>query len=184
VLGRQAAGREAEVAASGVERVEDGFSVLDLAPHGYRAEFLNAVMIRPPGPLPGVAAGTRRVRDDADLARVEAMLIEAFWSGRAPGELLPPAMLAAPGCTVWTTEDGAGSVTIHDDGRSVGVYWLGVRPDARSRGLGRALMTTALAAAPARPAVLAATAQGRPLYESLGFEVLGTATWWRRARPQ
>jgi GNAT superfamily N-acetyltransferase len=184
VLGPGAAGREEEVARAGADRVEDGFSVLDLAAHGFRAEFFNEVMLRPPGPLGGGGTGVRRVRDAAGLARAEAMLVEAFWSGRAPGELLPRSAISLPGWDTWISEDGAGSVTTYDDGATVGVYWLGVRPEARSRGLGRALMSAALAAAPARPAVLSSTAQGRPLYESLGFEALGTATWWRREAPQ
>ena len=176
-----AAGREAEVAASGVARVEDGFSVLDLAPHGFAVAFENTVMARAPGPAGAPPAGIAPVADADGLARAEATLIEAFWRTWRPGEILPPGARDTPGWTTWISEDGGGTVTSFDDGRTLGIYWLGVLEAARSRGLGRALMTAALAGrAVARPVVLSSTVQGRPLYASLGFEALGTATWWAR----
>jgi GNAT superfamily N-acetyltransferase len=56
--------------------------------------------------------------------------------------------------------------------REAHVINMFVLPEHRSAGLGRRLLTAAVAAAEARgvrTAVLHATADGRPLYESLGF---------------
>jgi predicted N-acetyltransferase YhbS len=59
---------------------------------------------------------------------------------------------------------------------------LGVAPEARRRGLGRALTEAAVARLRARGAttiLLFATDMGRPLYERLGFAAEGAATAWR-----
>ena len=59
---------------------------------------------------------------------------------------------------------------------------LGVAPEARRRGLGRALTEAAIARLHARGAatvLLFATDMGRPLYEHLGFATDGSATAWR-----
>ncbi len=62
------------------------------------------------------------------------------------------------------------------------VGWIGtifVAPEARSKGLGRALteaVQAELATAGCRTEVLVATAMGRPIYERLGFEV---QCWYR-----
>lgn len=59
---------------------------------------------------------------------------------------------------------------------------LGVAPESRRRGLGRALTEAAIARLRARGAstvLLFATEMGRPLYEHLGFLVDGGATAWR-----
>jgi hypothetical protein len=52
-----------------------------------------------------------------------------------------------------------------------------VLPEHRSAGLGRGIMTTAVAAYPSRVFALVATDAGRPLYESLGFRAVATVTW-------
>jgi GNAT superfamily N-acetyltransferase len=62
----------------------------------------------------------------------------------------------------------------------VGVYWLATLPDHRSAGMGRAVLSTALATGPHRPWTLVATDAGRPLYESLGFVTVSTAHWYSR----
>jgi predicted N-acetyltransferase YhbS len=59
---------------------------------------------------------------------------------------------------------------------------LGVAPEARRRGLGRALTEAAIARLRDRGAttvLLFATDMGRPLYERLGFAAEGAATAWR-----
>ena len=64
---------------------------------------------------------------------------------------------------------------------SSGLYWVITRPDSRGQGLGRLVVTTLLAGAPAtvRQAVLQATDAGQRLYESLGFT---TTPRWLRLR--
>jgi predicted N-acetyltransferase YhbS len=59
---------------------------------------------------------------------------------------------------------------------------LGVLPDERRRGVGRALAEAAcerLRARGARTVLLFATDMGRPLYEAMGFRAEGPATAWR-----
>lgn len=63
-----------------------------------------------------------------------------------------------------------------------GIYSVGVVPEARGQGLGRAVMLAALRFAQARScryALLNSTPMGEPLYRSLGFWSLGDGqTWW------
>lgn len=44
-------------------------------------------------------------------------------------------------------------------------------------------MTASLAAHPDRSATLVATPAGEPLYQSLGFVTVSTATWYMLSRP-
>ena len=68
-----------------------------------------------------------------------------------------------------------------------GIYDMGVLPDARRRGFGRALTLAALARARTlgcTSVTLNATGAGEPLYRSVGFESLGLGmTWWLFPRP-
>ena len=63
-----------------------------------------------------------------------------------------------------------------------GMYDVGVRADARRRGIGRALTAAACSLARAqgcRYATLNATFEGELLYAALGFRTVGVAqTWW------
>lgn len=67
-----------------------------------------------------------------------------------------------------------------------GLAWVGgmvVKPSARRRGVGRALLRACLEHAEARGARavgLDATEEGRPLYESEGFRVVGSTPRWSR----
>jgi len=54
--------------------------------------------------------------------------------------------------------------------------------DTARPGLGRAVLTTALAAYPKRTATLVATDSGVPLYTSLGFAPVAPITWYIRSR--
>jgi GNAT superfamily N-acetyltransferase len=69
-----------------------------------------------------------------------------------------------------------------------GVYDMGVVPDRRREGIGRALTLAACAAARdlgCTHAVLNATGEGRPLYRSVGFASLGPGrTWWLHPGPR
>ncbi len=173
-------------------RVEDAYSIVELTRHGLEVDLRMAVMARAGGEPPDPGAGTidvTAVREPEALREAEIAIAQGFPSpdrSEAPGAILAPAMLDVPGHQVWLAHrDGepAGAVTTYDDGASLGVYLLATLRAHRRRGVGRALMAAALAAAPARPAVLTATAAGEPLYAALGFEIVGRPTWWRRPQP-
>ena len=145
------------------------------------------VMVRRPAPLraaltPGVRV--TEARDAEELAVAERTIVDGFplraYQPYERGSALPPRLLGLPGWRVWLAhrhERPAAAAYTYDDGTAVGVYWLATLPEHRSAGLGRAIMTTAVAAYPTRTFTLAATEAGRPLYESLGFRAAATATW-------
>jgi GNAT superfamily N-acetyltransferase len=75
-----------------------------------------------------------------------------------------------------------GHAVLNVDGETGGIYDMGVVPQARRRGYGRALTLAALACARARgctSVTLNATGDGEPVYRNVGFESLGLGmTWW------
>jgi GNAT superfamily N-acetyltransferase len=139
------------------------------------------------GPAPdGAATRVVRVTGPGELAEAERVIVDGF-PRRAlqpfrQGRMLPAEALAAPGWRAWLAYHGgepAAACCSHDDGASVGIYWLATLPRYRSLGLGRAVMAAVLGACPGRPAVLVATAAGQPLYASLGFTTVSEAAWYR-----
>jgi ribosomal protein S18 acetylase RimI-like enzyme len=79
-----------------------------------------------------------------------------------------------------------GHAVLNVDGRSAGIYDMGVLAAFRRRGLGRALALAALGYARDRgcaSVTLNATSEGEPLYRSVGFESLAYGmTWWHFPR--
>jgi GNAT superfamily N-acetyltransferase len=190
----QVAALMARAGARGRVVVEDSFGELTLpAADGVTVDRM-PVMVRAPGMLSTPAAGPGvRVMQAADpgaLSQAERVIVDGF-PQRAlqpyrPGRSLPPLVLAVPGWRTWLAyRDGepAAACCTYDDGAAVGVYWLATLPRHRSRGLGRAIMSAALGAAPGRPAALVATAAGGPLYAALGFQAVSEAAWYRTLGP-
>lgn len=148
------------------------------------------VMVRQAAALPVALPSSVRVaqvRDADELALAERVMVDGFplpaYQPFVPARALPPRVLGVPGWRVWLAyRDGrpAAAVYTYDDGTAVGVYWLATAPEHRSAGLGRAVMATAIAAYPSRVFALVATEAGRPLYDSLGFRSVATATWYVR----
>lgn len=71
-------------------------------------------------------------------------------------------------------------VTVPKD-RTIGVYFVGVRPESRNRGFGRAVTARVIgdgATAGAVTAVLQATPAGLPVYTGLGFTRAGDYLLW------
>ncbi|MEY9837392.1 GNAT family N-acetyltransferase [Streptacidiphilus sp. EB103A] len=141
-----------------------------------------------PGAGPASAPATEVVeaRRESELADVERVVVEGFpVAARMPwrrGETFPAGWNALGGRRSWLVRlrgEPAGACVSWDDGSSVGVYWVAVLPEHRSRGIARELMATVLLAHADRPAVLSATLLGEPLYRRLGFVEQGVATWWR-----
>lgn len=147
------------------------------------------VMVRPAGPpVSAPVPGVVQVTDEDGLAAAERVMIDGFPLPRyqpvVRGHALPPRLLGQPGWRFWLAyrdgEPGAAAYT-YDDGTAVGLYWLATLPEFRSRGLGRAILNAAFAVHPEQDFTLVATEAGRPLYESIGFETVATATWFTRS---
>jgi ribosomal protein S18 acetylase RimI-like enzyme len=72
-----------------------------------------------------------------------------------------------------TVDGPVAKVTLHCDGQTAGIHGVATRPEARGRGLGRLMTTTALDAARDAGyelAVLHSTPMAVSLYKALGFE--------------
>jgi GNAT superfamily N-acetyltransferase len=173
--------------------VEDSFGALVLPAAGDITVDRMPVMVRPAdgtGPLAGPRIRVVQAADEATLAQAERVIVDGF-PQRAlqpyrPGRSLPPLVLTVPGWRTWLAYRGrepAAACCTYDNGAAVGVYWLATLPEHRSHGLGRAVLSAALAACPGRPAALVATAAGGPLYSSLGFRAVSQAAWYRKPGP-
>jgi GNAT superfamily N-acetyltransferase len=167
--------------------VEDPFGVLRLPTGADVKVDRMPVMLRAAGPVAPLAtrSGIRvvQVLDRRSLERAEQVIIDGFPQPYRPGQVLVPLVLSTPGWRIWLAyRDGepAAACCTYDDGAALGVYWLATLPRHRSRGLGRDVMTAALAACARRPTALVATAAGEHLYSSLGFQPVATAAWYRR----
>ncbi|MCX5212797.1 GNAT family N-acetyltransferase [Kitasatospora sp. NBC_00240] len=124
-------------------------------------------------------------RDGEGLAAVERTVVEAFpvpeHQPLTRGRMLPEGLLGEPGIRAWRARvegQDAGACLTYDNGETVGVYWVATLPAHRSQGVARALLMTALAAHPDRPATLVATLLAEPLYRKLGFVEHGVTRWW------
>jgi GNAT superfamily N-acetyltransferase len=161
--------------------VEDIFGLADTAQATPTTQRLRLrVMNRPPGMIDSALSGVRvvEVGDPETLANAERVMVDGF-----PFPQFQPWVRGQPGWKVWLAylgEKAAAAAYTFDDGDATGVYWLATLPAHRSRGLARAVLTTAIAARPDQVFTLVATEAGRPLYESLGFLTVAMATWHTR----
>jgi GNAT superfamily N-acetyltransferase len=81
--------------------------------------------------------------------------------------------------------DPVGCLLMSDQGSNSDVEWVAVAPEARGRGLSGKLLAQALADAAERgleTSTLVSTRLGRPVYERLGFQGLGSLQMWERRR--
>ena len=140
-------------------------------------------------PIMACAAGDALLRADESqlrsIRRVGSASSDAYTTALAEGfevpasrfgSLMEGSVLDAPGFTGYlTAASGRPDATgLGIDGPGViGVYNIAVAPHARRRGIGRAMTARVIEdgfAADADTAYLLASAAGRPLYESMGFQ--------------
>jgi hypothetical protein len=164
----------------------------DLTPYGLVRIGYPPVMIRLPAPheVPirdGVEV--REVLGPEDLATAERVLVEGFpMPGAEPltaGDVLNPAMLG-PDTRVWLAlVDGepAAVAAAHSHGGATLVEYVAALAVARGRGAGSAVTWAATLAWPGQPAILIASDDGRPVYESMGYVAIERwAAWSARRR--
>jgi len=127
----------------------------------------------------------RRASGSADLRTAERLIttgfaLENFLPWR-PGEAFPDALADDPAVAFFIAErdgDPAGACLTVTDDAATGFYWVTTMPEHRSRGVGRALMHGAIAELRPDVVTLVASIAGRPLYESMDFDLLGVSSWW------
>jgi hypothetical protein len=165
------------------------FPTPDLRPLGLELLGYPPLMVRFPAPrtrseAPGVSL---REIDDADgLAVAERVLVEGYpmpeLQPLTPGDLLAPGILQGT-TRVWVAyvdgEPAAVSCAHHHAG-AILVEYVAALPSARGRGAGAAVTWAATLADPSLPAVLVASDDGRPVYESMGYLALERWTAWLR----
>ncbi len=165
------------------------FPTPDLTAHGLVKIGHPPVMVRWPGgeapPLrPGVEL--RPVTNADELAVAERVLVEGYpmpeLEPLVPGTVLAPPIL--DGATrVWTAYvDGepAAIAAAHVAGGAALVEYVAALPAARGRGAGAAATWAATLCEPDLPAILIASDDGRPLYESMGYVAVERWTVWIR----
>lgn len=158
-----------------------GWVVMDLWGRPAEGETRHPVLMRrDPAPLPPADPRVVVARTPDELAAAERALAVGL---EAPGltGVLGAGLLDEPVACAYDRSGQAVSVAF-DDGTTLGVYLVGTATTARGRGLGAAVTTASLAALAPRPALLTATTMGRPVYERLGFRVVGRATMRLRER--
>ncbi|MGZ6641213.1 MAG: GNAT family N-acetyltransferase [Solirubrobacteraceae bacterium] len=129
-----------------------------------------------------MVAEVRQARED-EAGRIADLLARAAF-GPTVSRLVafPRASPAGDVLVVEHRGEPVGAVCALSFGATGWIGALGVAPEARRRGVGRALTEHAIARLHDRGAatvLLFATDLGRPLYEHLGFASDGTATAWR-----
>jgi GNAT superfamily N-acetyltransferase len=165
----------------------------DLRPHGWSLVEYQPFMLRPAGgeaPPPPSDLRIEEVRDEERLRAFETAIIRGFevreLDGFGPGAGFSTGMLTDSRHRLWIgweedrpvcaaaafIEAGVNDVTL-----------VATVPEARRRGYGAALTWLATLADPTLPSLLIATAEGRPVYERMGYTALFRFTLWSRDRP-
>lgn len=160
----------------------------DLSPHGFGRVGHPPLMVRMPAPMavePADGLEVRPVADAETAADWERVLVDGYPEpGLQPvqaGCLLPEAALAVERWRHWVGYvDGrpAGSSSAWVGDHHADVTFVATMPEARGRGVGRAMTATATAVAVDRPAMLLSSDPGRGVYLRLGYRSLLRFTLW------
>jgi GNAT superfamily N-acetyltransferase len=161
----------------------------NLGPYGLGLVGHPPLMVRFPAAGPAAPAHgieVCEVRDADELAVAERVLVEGYplpeLEPLTPGDLLDPALLTAS-TRVWVAwSDGrpAAVAAAHHHAGVTLVEFVATLPASRGRGAGAAVTWAATLSDPARPAVLIASDDGRPVYERMGYLAVERWTVWLR----
>ncbi|WP_214367654.1 GNAT family N-acetyltransferase [Pseudonocardia sp. H11422] len=161
----------------------------DLSAYGLALLGHPPLMVRFAGPRPASdepVVEVREVRDATGLALAERVLVEGYpmpeLEPLTTGDLLGPSLLR-PATRVWLAfvdGDPAAVAAAHLHSGVTLVEYVATLPAARGRGAGAAVTWAAALADPARPAVLIASDDGRPVYERMGYTAVERWTAWLR----
>jgi hypothetical protein len=165
----------------------------DLRPHGWDLSDYPLFMLRPPGgtlPAPPDELRIEEVRDQRALKACEVAIVRGFplpeVEARGPGAAFSPDLLADERVRLWVGwHEGkpvSAAVAFVAAG-TVNITLVATVPEARRRGFGAALTWRATLADPTLPALLLASAEGRHVYEHIGYLSLFRFTLWSRDRP-
>lgn len=160
----------------------------DLALHGMQLAGYPPLMVRPPGtPLPQSSLRIVEATDSGTLAHFDDMMINGYPINemRFPTDRLTDERVLGGPMHFYVGYEDERPVTCaasYVGEREVGIYMVATLPAMRGRGYGRAVTSSALAAAPHLPAVLQASGDGLLVYQRLGFAVVGDYTLWYKPR--
>jgi GNAT superfamily N-acetyltransferase len=151
-------------------------------------------MLRPAGgAVPPSPAGLRIevIQDAAGLHAFEAAMVRGFQlhelEGYVPGVAFSAATLADERQQLWAGWEDDRPVSAAASFVAAGVTdvtLVATVPEARGRGYGAALTWRATLADATLPALLLATAEGRAMYERMGYTSLFRFAMWSRERPR
>ena len=185
---RRESGEETVLDAPGA--ICDSWDVLDLEPAGLRVWRREPWLMRGAGPLPPGRGPDKlelvKVSTAAEVVEVEAVSVRGFGNEEAtvePGTFHPPTILDDPRMGLWLGRvDGepVGAAMGYRTESAVGIFGVTTIASARRRGYGGALTRAAALPETGLPSVLASSAEGRSLYESLGFGEVGRLAIWAR----
>lgn len=145
------------------------------------------VMVRMPGPgkdIAGSAIRMERAQDSAGMEAFRRALFTGFhvvdWSLASP-DLFARSFVSDPRFTAWVAYDDGEpigtAVSLVAEG-VVGVYLVSTHPSRRGRGIGEDLSWAATRAHPSLPAMLQASPMGFPVYQRMGYRVIGSCPYW------
>ena len=147
------------------------------------------LMFRPQSaatPWPSTGLDVRWVSNVDELAGAERVLVDGYPMPElrpfSPGRLYAPALLATDTRIAVAYLDGSpiATATAHSGHGITLVEGVAVMPAARGKGAGAAVTAAATTAYPDQSAVLLASDDGQPVYESLGYLRLERWTVWLR----
>lgn len=160
----------------------------DLRPLGFGLVGHPPLMLRPAGPVADEpVAGLEVAEVDGPEAAVawERTLVDGYpdpgLQPHVPGCVLPERALAAPGWRHWVGYLGGEPVATSSafvGPHHVEVEFISTMPQARGRGVGRAVTVAATLAAPDLPALLISSDLGNGVYRRLGYQPLLRFTLW------
>ena len=165
------------------------WQTFDLSRHGLVLLGYPPLMVRLPGERSVPAregVQVHEVHAPGELALAEQVLVEGYpmpdLEPLRAGDLLAPAILS-PATRVWlaSVDDVAAAVAVaHLHAGVTLVEYVATLPFARGRGAGSAVTWAATLADPARPAMLVASDDGRPVYEAMGYVAIERWAAWLR----